>query len=151
VRNGFVGALAVIFGAAACFLGGAARVSAHHGAANYDMDKQLTMKATVTEWLWANPHCFMKFDTTDDKGNVTHWAVEVSNPTDMTRRGWSLHSFKPGDQVTVVVRPAKNGALVGQLLKVVLANGQTLLGYAVIPDTGGTQRPTDGSNNNSKQ
>ena len=120
-------------------------VSAHHGAANYDIDKQVTMKATVTEWLWANPHCFMKYDTTDEKGNLAHWAVEVSNPTDMTRRGWSLHSFKPGDQVTVTIRPAKNGAPVGQLLKVVLASGQTLLGYAAIPDSGGAARPPDGS------
>src|SRR5207302_3879628 len=52
---------------------------AHHGAAGYDMDKQLTMKGTVREWLWANPHCFMKYDATDEKGNVAHWAVEVSN------------------------------------------------------------------------
>ena len=151
MRNKFVSTLVVIFTAAACFLGAAAGVWAHHGAANYDMDKQLTMKATVTEWLWANPHCFMKYDTTDEKGNVAHWAVEVSNPTDMTRRGWSLHSFKPGDQVTVVVRPAKNGAPVGQLLKVVLANGQTLLGYAAVPDSGGALRPPDGSNTRSKQ
>jgi hypothetical protein len=145
VSNRVLSILMVIFSAAAGLLSIPATVSAHHGAANYDMDKQLTMKATVTEWLWANPHCFMKYDTTDDKGNVAHWAVEVSNPTDMTRRGWSLHTFKPGDQVTVIIRPAKNGAPVGQLLKVVLANGQTLLGYAAVPDGGGTSRPSDGS------
>jgi hypothetical protein len=102
---------------------------AHHGAAGYDMEKELVMKATVTEWLWANPHCFLKYDTTDDKGEVAHWAVEVSNPVDMTRRGWTKHSLNVGDQVTVTVRPARNGAPVGQLLKVVLPNGQTLIGW----------------------
>jgi hypothetical protein len=71
----------------------------------------------------------MKYDATDEKGNVAHWAVEVSNPTDMIKRGWSLHSFKPGDEIAVTVRPAKNGAPVGQLLKVVLPNGQTLIGW----------------------
>jgi hypothetical protein len=110
-------------------LAASAPLEAHHGAAGYDADKQLVMKATVTEWLWANPHCYLRFDANDDKGEVVHWAAEVSNPIDMTRRGWSKHILNPGDQVTVTVRPAKNGAPVGQLLKVVLANGQTLIGW----------------------
>ena len=102
---------------------------AHHGSTGYDMEKELVMKATVTEWLWANPHCFLKYDTTDDKGDVAHWAVEVSNPVDMTKRGWTKHSLNVGDLVTVTVRPAKNGATVGQLLKVTLPSGQTLIGW----------------------
>ena len=118
-----------VFLTAVCFLAVSAPLLAHHGAAGYDMDKQLSMKGTVTEWLWANPHCFLKFDSTDDAGNVAHWAVEVSNPTDMTKRGWSKHSLNPGDKVTLTVRPAKNGEPVGQLLKVVLPNGQTLIGW----------------------
>ena len=103
---------------------------AHHGTAGYDMEKELTMKATVTQWLWANPHCFLKFDATDEKGDVTHWAAEVSNPIDMTKRGWSKLSLKPGDEVTVTTRPAKNGAPVAQLLKIVLPGGQTLIGWS---------------------
>jgi len=113
----------------ACFLAASVSMFAHHGAAGYDMDKQLVMKATVTEWLWANPHCFLRYNTKDDKGVVAHWAAEVSNPVDMTRRGWSKHSLNPGDQVTVTVRPAKNGEPVGQLLKVEFPNGQTLIGW----------------------
>ena len=112
-----------------CFLAVSVPLLAHHGAAGYDMDKQLSIKGTVTDWLWANPHCFLKFDSTDDAGNVAHWAVEVSNPTDMTKRGWSKHSLNPGDKVTLTVRPAKNGEPVGQLLKVVLPDGQTLIGW----------------------
>jgi hypothetical protein len=102
---------------------------AHHGSAGYDMEKELVMKAIVTEWLWANPHCFLRFDATNDKGEVAHWAAEVSNPVDMTRRGWTKHSLNAGDQVTVTVRPAKNGATVGQLMKVILPNGKTLIGW----------------------
>jgi hypothetical protein len=118
-----------IFIAVTSFLAITVPLTAHHGAAGYDMEKQLVMKATVTDWLWANPHCFLRYDTTDDKGEVAHWTVEVSNPVDMTRRGWSKHSLNAGDQVTVTVRPARNGAPVGQLLKVVLPNGQTLIGW----------------------
>ena len=112
--------------AALCLFAAAFPVWAHHGTAVYAVDKQPVLKGTVVEWLWANPHCLLKFDVTDDKGNVTHWATEVSNPADMVKRGWSLHSFKPGDVITATVRPAKNGAPVGQILKVILPSGQTL-------------------------
>jgi hypothetical protein len=101
---------------------------AHHGAAAYDTTKKITLKATVTEWFWANPHCFLKFDAKDDKGNVVHWAVEASNPADMVNLGWSKESFKPGDEVTVTFEPVKNGAPVGRIQQVVLANGQILKG-----------------------
>jgi hypothetical protein len=126
VRNKMLGTFLSLIGVLAVSV----PLSAHHGAAGYDLDKQLVMKATVTDWLWANPHCFLRYDTTDDKGEVAHWTVEVSNPVDMTKRGWSKHSLNTGDQVTVTVRPARNGAPVGQLLKVVLPNGQTLIGWS---------------------
>jgi hypothetical protein len=125
VRNKLVGVFVVLLS----FLAISAPLAAHHGTAGYDMEKELVMKGTVTEWLWANPHCFLKYDTTDDKGEVAHWAVEVSNPVDMTKRGWTKHSINVGDQVLVTVRPAKNGAPVGQLLKVVVPSGQTLIGW----------------------
>jgi len=102
------------------------RVAAHHGAASFDTTRELTLKGTVTEWIWANPHCFLKFDAKDDTGGVRNWAVEVSNPTDMTRLGWARTSFKFGDEVTVTLQPVKSGAPVGRLRSVVLPNGQTL-------------------------
>lgn len=101
-------------------------LAAHHGAASFDTTKELVLKGTVTEWIWANPHCFLKFDAKDDSGTVRNWAVEVSNPTDMTRRGWARTSFKPGDEVTVTLQPVRNGAPVGRLRSVVLPNGETL-------------------------
>jgi len=99
---------------------------AHHGAAAYDISKKMTVKATVTDWVWSNPHCFLKFDAKDDKGVVTHWATETSNPSDMVNLGWSKDSFKPGDEVTVTFTPVKNGNPIGRIEQVVLANGQTL-------------------------
>jgi uncharacterized protein DUF6152 len=99
---------------------------AHHGNAAFDVGKKVTVKGTVTEWVWANPHCWLKFDVKDDKGNVVHWVAETNNAPDMIERGWSMHSFKPGDEVTVTVEPVKNGNPVGRVLAVVLPNGQTL-------------------------
>jgi hypothetical protein len=99
---------------------------AHHGNSNFDSGKKITMKGTVSEWFWANPHCFLKFDVTDAGGNVVHWVAETSNPPDMINRGWSKLSLKPGDQVTVTVEPVKNGSPIGRVLQVVLPNGQIL-------------------------
>jgi hypothetical protein len=120
LKRAFVGGLV----AAMAVLGVTA--AAHHGAASFDTTRELTLKGTVTEWIWANPHCFLKFDAKDETNTVRNWAVEVSNPTDMTRLGWARTSFKFGDEVTVTLQPVKNGAPVGRLRSVVLPNGQTL-------------------------
>ena len=104
----------------------AAPLLAHHGGASFDASKEVTLKGTVTEWIWANPHCFLKFDAKDDTGMVRNWAVETQNPTDMTRRGWARMSFKPGDQVTVTLQPVRSGEAVGRIRSVMLANGSTL-------------------------
>jgi len=110
-----------------------ASIAAHHGTASFDTSKDLTLKGTVTEWIWANPHCFLKFDAMDDTGTVRNWAVEVSNPTDMTKRGWARSSFKVGDVVAVNLQPVKNGAPIGRLRSVVLPDGSTLTAMGAPP------------------
>jgi len=84
-------------------------LSAHHGGAAYDTDKTLTVKGTVTEYVWSNPHIFVKVDVKDDKGNTAHWIVEAQNPVSMMQIGWSKNTFKPGDEVEIDAMPAKNG------------------------------------------
>ena len=105
-------------------------VIAHHGAAALDTGKEITLKGSVTEWIWSNPHCFLKFDAKDDTGKVRNWAVETQNPTTMTLRGFSRTAFKVGDEVTVTVEPVKNGEPVGRILHVILPNGQKLIAAA---------------------
>jgi len=100
---------------------------AHHGAAALDTGKEVTLKGTVTEWIWSNPHCFLQFDAKDDTGTVRNWAVETQNPTAMTQRGFSRTLFKAGDEVSVVIEPVKNGQPIGRLLTVVLPSGQKLV------------------------
>ena len=122
MRDKFLG----VFLTAAALLMAAAPLIAHHGAASFDTSKEVVLKGTVTEWIWANPHCFLKFDAMDDTGKVRNWAVESQNPTDMTKRGWARTSFKVGDQVTVTLQAVKSGAPVGRIRSVVLPNGQAL-------------------------
>jgi hypothetical protein len=106
---------------------------AHHGSAAYDTTKRLTMKVTVTEWFWANPHCFLKFDAKDEKGNVLHWVAEASNPPDLVQLGWNKNTLKPGDEVTVLVIPAKNGQPIGRVQQVTLPDGRVLSSWPNTP------------------
>jgi hypothetical protein len=104
---------------------------AHHGNAAYDAKSQITLKGTVTQWVWANPHCVIQFDVTDESGQVVHWSAETENPTTMTHQGWSRQSFKPGDQITLTVITVKNGKPIGRIVEAVLANGQRLAGRVI--------------------
>jgi Family of unknown function (DUF6152) len=88
--------------------------------------KTTTAKGTVIEWVWSNPHCLLRFDEKADNGEVRHWVVETQAPANMIDAGWSKNSFKPGEEVTVEIRPAKSGKFVGILNKVVFADGRVL-------------------------
>jgi hypothetical protein len=100
---------------------------AHHGNAAYDYAATKTVKGTVTEWTWRNPHCLLKLDNTDDKGNITHWILEASSPVDMLHAGWAATTFKSGDEVTVDIMPTKDGVTVGRIRRVVLPDGKVLV------------------------
>jgi len=98
---------------------------AHHGTAAFD-DKKVTLKGTVTEWFWSNPHCLLQIDVKGDNGQVVHWIGETQNPVTMVNGGWSKASIKTGDEVTVTMMPVKNGAPLGRIMTVLLPNGKTL-------------------------
>ena len=99
---------------------------AHHGTAAFETDKRVTLKGTVTEWFWSNPHCLLRFDVKSDDGQVSHWIGETQNPVTMTNGGWSKGSFKVGEEVTVVLFPVKNGMPLGRIVTATLPNGQVL-------------------------
>jgi hypothetical protein len=99
---------------------------AHHGNAAYD-NKTVTVKGTVTSWMWTNPHTFLKFDVKDDKGNVVHWIAEWNAPSTLVNFGITAKSIKVGDEVTVTMTGmAKSGAPIGRLVKAMLPDGQEL-------------------------
>ncbi len=112
---------------------------AHHGAATFDTGKELVLQGTVTEWVWSNPHCFLKFEAKGPDGAVRTWTVETSNPPDMVNRGWSRRSFKVGDQVTATVEPVKSGNPVGRLLQVTFADGRILSTRGPMVPAGGRE------------
>jgi len=101
-------------------------VFAHHGTAAYETAKLTTVKGTVTEFQFINPHVEITVEVKDDKGKIEKWLGEANSPNVLSRHGWSKEMIKPGDQITVIGYRAKNGSYTLRLQKVVLSNGQEL-------------------------
>ena len=99
---------------------------AHHGNAAYDDKNPITIKGAVTEFAWTNPHVQVYLDVKDDNGSLVHWSVETYSPGKLVRAGWTKDSVKAGDLVSITLIPAKSGAPVGFLRKLVLPSGQEL-------------------------
>jgi hypothetical protein len=80
---------------------------------------------TVTEYEWKNPHSGLYMDVKGDNGDVIHYSVEMNSPGVLERQGWTRHTLKAGDTVTVTVHPSLAGAPIGLCYgcKVVI-NGQ---------------------------
>jgi hypothetical protein len=107
-----------------------APVSAHHGNSAYDEEHQISVTGTVTEFVWSNPHCQIYMDVKDNQGKVVNWAIESQSPGILRRNSWTKTTLKPGDQITVTLAPAKNGAAVGfsgnKEGKIVFSDGRIL-------------------------
>ena len=120
----------LVFVIASCvLLAASSPLSAHHGNAAYDASKEVTVNGVVTEWIVANPHSLLRFDVTDDKGNVAHWVVESGAASVNQARGVRLTKqlLKPGDKVTVTMMVAKNGQPVGRIHRLVLPDGRLMV------------------------
>lgn len=104
-------------------------VFAHHSMSAYDSGRSVTLKATITNFSWTNPHVQIQFDVRDDNGNVVPWMAECPSPSRLSRGGWSESTLKTGDQVTITGNPAKDGAKEMRLDSVTLADGQQMIAY----------------------
>jgi hypothetical protein len=106
-------------------------ILAHHGSAiSYEtqLEKAITMKGTVTEFVWKNPHCYILYNVKDPSGKLVEWSAETSSPSSMTgEHGWSRTTVKAGDELTFTVLPSKITSTAGLLYKLVAADGKVLL------------------------
>jgi hypothetical protein len=111
---------------------------AHHGGAAYDMSAPVVLKnATITEFVWINPHPLIKADYKDEKGNVQSWTMELGGVVGAQLVGWTRTTLQAGDVVTLYVWKAKTGALVGRFNKVDFADGTTMRDSQTGADDGG--------------
>jgi len=111
--------------ACAGMLGSALPVFAHHSfAAEYDASKPVELHGTVTKMEWTNPHARIYLAVKDANGTVTEWNLELASPNVLSRNGWTRHSLKEGDVVTVSGARAKDGNTMANARTVVLADGR---------------------------
>ena len=117
--------LAVFLGAAGLLLV-SGPVLAHHGRSNYDVTGTATVKGTVTEFEWVNPHALIHLDVTGENGTVEKWIAETNSPNTLSRQGWSKNTVKIGDEITLVGHRVKGGGTYINFSKITFADGRVL-------------------------
>ena len=120
-------------------------VTAHHSfAAEYDRDKPVTLKGTVTRIEWANPHIYFYLDVKEDSGTIAHWAIEGGAPTSLYRAGWRKDSLKIGDVLTVHGYLARDGTKLANMRTAILPDGREVFGGQVYYGPGAPKPPGQG-------
>ena len=99
---------------------------AHHGTANYDTSKTVTVKGAVTDFQFINPHVLISMDGKDETGKTEKWQGELTSPNRLNRAGWKHDTLKPGDVITLIGAPAKSGAHSLWITKILGTDGQPM-------------------------
>ena len=117
--------------AAAAALLAVAQVSAHHGAGVFEPEKKVTVEGTVTDFQFVNPHVLVYMTVKGDSGKDVQWGGELTSPNRLARDAravkWHKEILKPGDSITMPGHPARNGAPMMDILKIVDAQGTVLI------------------------
>ncbi len=104
--------------------------AAHHSTAEFDYTKQLTIQGKVKEVQWTNPHSYIQLLVPADDGTQVEWSVEIGSPSLNINLGWRKNSVVAGDDVTMLLSPARNGTPYGTLRVLTFADGRELKGIA---------------------
>ena len=105
-------------------------VLAHHGNAAWSTN-EVTLKGTVVDFVWRNPHVLLVWTTKDESGKAVQWTGEVGSPESMMADdGWTKQTFKPGDELVLILRPAKSGVPNGVIDQIKRADGTVVMRYS---------------------
>jgi hypothetical protein len=111
---------------AVCSVVGTGPAVAHHSFAMYDSTRQVTLVGAVKEFQWTNPHVWIQMVVPNAAGVQEEWGVECTSVNFMTRRGFTRHTLKPGDAISVTISPLKDGSHGGSFRSVNNLNGAPL-------------------------
>ncbi len=100
--------------------------TAHHSTAMFDMQHTVKLTGTVTQFDWTNPHTFIWMEVVGANGTTENYSVEGMSPNYLSRNGWTRHTLKPGDKISMEIHPLKDGRKGGFCATVTLADGKTL-------------------------
>jgi hypothetical protein len=117
--------LALIIGVAVVLIA-SGPTFAHHGTAAYDTKNIVTVKGTMTDFRFINPHVQLFFDVKNDKGEVEKWQAELTAPNKLSRAGWDKHTLKPGDPVTASGYVSKGDTHTMWINKLIVPDGEAL-------------------------
>ncbi len=99
---------------------------AHHSFAMFDRNRTDTVVGTVEALEMVNPHAWLRVMVANPQGRPQEWSMEMGGPGQLERNGWTATSVQPGDKVSVVIHPLRDGSYGGQLVSVTLPNGKVL-------------------------
>ena len=110
----------------ASLLVAAAPAFAHHAGAMFDPAKEVTLVGTIKELQWTNPHSWIEVMVPDATGKEVQWSLEMEGPNVMHRQGWNAKTIQPGDKVTIMAHPLKDGRTGGSYISIKLPDGKML-------------------------
>jgi hypothetical protein len=113
-------------GAFALSLAAATPAQAHHSMAMFDQSKTVSLKGTVKQFQWTNPHCYIQMMVKDAAGKDVEWSLEMGSPMYLYAKGWRPTILKPGMPITVAINPLRNGDPGGVVLTATTADGKQI-------------------------
>ena len=111
----------LLFGVSLALAAGS--IQAHHSAAMFDMSKTVTLQGTVKEFQYTNPHSWLQVLVMSPDGKTVEWGFETEGPSTLLRVGIKLKTFQPGDKVTIVAHPMRDGRPAGAWVSATKADG----------------------------
>lgn len=97
--------------------------SAHHSFAMFDSSRESTIRGTVKEFQWTNPHVWIQVSVVGANGREVVYSIEGGSPNSLRRQGWTGQTFKPGDRISITMNPLKNGDPGGSFVRAIMPDG----------------------------